>query len=67
MKQFLIGGAVAALTMASAAVAAQTAPPAGVAQGTAPAPMSRKRTISATLIASVGARHSHKDFPISDG
>ena len=39
MKQFLIGGAVAALTIASAAVAAQTAPPAGVAQGTAPAPM----------------------------
>jgi len=39
MKQFLIGGAVAALAMASAAVAAQTAPPAGVAPGVAPAPM----------------------------
>src|SRR5436190_15559036 len=39
MKRLLIGGAVAALAMASAAVAAQTAPPAGVAPGTAPAPM----------------------------
>lgn len=36
MTRFLIGGAVAALAMASAAVAAQTAPPPGVAQGTAP-------------------------------
>lgn len=39
MKQVLIGGAVAALAMASAAVAAQTAPPPGVAPGVAPAPM----------------------------
>jgi hypothetical protein len=41
MKTFLIGGAVAALAIASVAVAAQPAPPAppGVAQGTAPAPL----------------------------
>jgi len=38
MKRFLIGGAVAALAMASAAFAAQTASPAGVAPGTAPVP-----------------------------
>jgi Ca2+-binding EF-hand superfamily protein len=39
MRGYLIGGAVAALAIASVAAAAQTAPPPGVAQGTAPAPM----------------------------
>ena len=39
MRAYLIGGAVAALAIASVAAAAQTAPPPGVAQGTAPAPM----------------------------
>ena len=40
MRTYLLGGAVAALAVATAAVAAQPAPPAapGVAQGTAPAP-----------------------------
>ena len=38
-KPFLIGGAIAALAVASVAVAAQTAPPAGVAPGTAPPPL----------------------------
>src|SRR3954469_21584074 len=35
----LIGGAIAALVVATTAAAAQIAPPPGVAQGTAPAPM----------------------------
>ena len=39
MRGYLIGGAVAALSIATAAIAAQTAPPPGVAQGTAPPPM----------------------------
>ena len=39
MRGYLIGGAVAALAIASVAAAAQTAPPPGVAQGTAPGPM----------------------------
>jgi len=39
MRGYLIGGAVAALAIASVAAAAQIAPPPGVAQGTAPGPM----------------------------
>lgn len=39
MRGYLIGGAVAALSIATAAIAAQTAPPPGVAQGTTPPPM----------------------------
>ena len=39
MRGYLIGGAIAALALASAAAATQPAPPPGVAQGTAPARM----------------------------
>jgi Ca2+-binding EF-hand superfamily protein len=42
IKAYFIGGAIAALVVASTAVAAQTTPPPGVAQGTAPAPMAAR-------------------------